>query len=76
VLVGFERTVMVRVSSGRTIQGHGGGPCKLQDEFPDLRQRYCPSVGAVDEETIKKYIKSQKWEEDDQGFKITAPTEP
>jgi hypothetical protein len=33
-------------------------------------------VGAVDEETIKKYIESQKWDEEDQGFKITAPTEP
>jgi hypothetical protein len=33
-------------------------------------------VGAVGDETIKKYIESQKWDEDDQGFKITAPTEP
>ena len=60
---------------------------RLQDEFPELRKRYwgqhlwargyfCASVGAVDEETIKKYIESQKWDEEDQGFKITAPTEP
>ena len=60
---------------------------RLQDEFPDLRKRYwgqhlwargyfCASVGAVDEETIKKYIENQKWDEDDHGFKITAPTEP
>jgi hypothetical protein len=28
---------------------------------------------AVDEQTIKAYIESQKWDEDDQGFKITAP---
>jgi putative transposase len=60
---------------------------RLQDEFPELRKRYwgqhlwargyfCASVGAVDEETIKKYIENQKWDEDDQGFKITAPTEP
>ena len=60
---------------------------KLQDEFPELRKRYwgqhlwargyfCASVGAVDEETIKKYIESQRWDDDDQGFKITAPTEP
>ena len=27
-------------------------------------------------ETIKAYIENQKWDEDDQGFKITAPTEP
>jgi hypothetical protein len=33
-------------------------------------------VGAGDEDTIKKYIESQKWDEDDQGFTITAPTEP
>jgi len=60
---------------------------RLQDEFPELRKRYwgqhlwgrgyfCASVGAVDEATIKKYIEDQKWDEDDQGFKITAPTEP
>ena len=29
-----------------------------------------------DEATIKAYIENQKWDEDDQGFKITAPTEP
>jgi len=33
-------------------------------------------VGAVDEETIKEYIEKQRWDGDDQGFKITAPTEP
>src|SRR5215471_19054134 len=33
-------------------------------------------VGAVDEATIKAYIENQKWDEDDQAFKITAPTEP
>ena len=60
---------------------------RLQDEFPELRKRYwgqhlwargyfCGSVGAVDEETIRKYIENQKWDEEDQGFKITAPTEP
>ena len=60
---------------------------RLQDELPELRKRYwgqhlwargyfCASVGAVDEETIQKYIESQKWDEEDQGFKITAPTEP
>jgi putative transposase len=60
---------------------------RLEDELADLRKRYwgqhlwawgyfCASVGAVDEDTIKKYIESQRWDEDDQGFKITAPTEP
>jgi hypothetical protein len=33
-------------------------------------------MGAVDEDTIKKYIESQRWDDEDQGFKITAPTEP
>ena len=60
---------------------------RLQEEFPHLRKRYwgqhlwargyfCATVGAVDEETIKAYIENQKWDEDDQGLKITAPTEP
>jgi putative transposase len=60
---------------------------RLQDEFADLRKRYwgqhlwargyfCASVGAVDEDTIRKYIENQKWDEEDQGFKITASTEP
>jgi putative transposase len=60
---------------------------KLQEEFPELRKRYwgqhlwargyfCATVGVVDEQTIKAYIENQKWDEDDQGFKITAPTEP
>ena len=37
---------------------------------------YFCATGAADEETIKAYIEKQKWEEDDQGFQITAPTEP
>jgi len=60
---------------------------RLQEEFPELRKRnwgqhlwargyFCATVGAVDEATIKAYIENQKWDEDDQGFKITAPTEP
>jgi hypothetical protein len=40
------------------------------------RGYFCATVGAVDEATIKAYIESQKWDKDDQGFKITAPTEP
>jgi len=39
------------------------------------RGYFCATVGAVDEATIKAYIESQKWDEDDQGFKITAPAE-
>jgi putative transposase len=60
---------------------------RLQEEFPELRKRYwgqhlwargyfCATVGAVDEQTIKQYIENQQWDEDDQGFKITAPNEP
>jgi putative transposase len=59
----------------------------LQDEFPQLKKRYwgqhlwargyfCASVGAVDEETIRKYIESQQWEDPGENFKITAPSEP
>jgi hypothetical protein len=33
-------------------------------------------VGAVDEATVKAYIESQKWETDQEAFKVTAPTEP
>jgi putative transposase len=60
---------------------------RLLEEFPELRKRYwgqhmwargyfCATVGAVDEATIKAYIENQKWDDDDQGFKITAPTAP
>ena len=59
----------------------------LQDEFPQLKNRYggqhlwargyfCASLGAVDEETIRKYIESQQWEDPGENFKITAPSEP
>ena len=64
-----------------------GSSRRLQDEFPELRKRYwgqhlwarryfCATVGTVDEQTIREYIENQKWDQDDQGFKITAPTEP
>ena len=60
---------------------------RLQEEFPELRKRYwgqhlwargyfCATVGAVDEKRIREYIENQKWDEDEEGFKITAPTEP
>ena len=59
----------------------------LQGEFAELRKRYwgqhlwargyfCATVGAVDEEVIKRYIENQRWDEDDEGFKILAPTKP
>ena len=34
------------------------------------------TVDATDSVTIKTYIENQKWDEDDQGFKITGPAEP
>ena len=40
------------------------------------RGYFCASVGAVDEQTAKQDIENPGWDEDDQGFKITAPTEP
>ena len=57
----------------------------LQREFPELRKRYwgqhlwargyfCAS--AVDEQTIREYIENQRWDEDVDGFKVTAPREP
>ena len=60
---------------------------RLQDEFTELRKRYwgqhlwargyfCATVGAVDEKKIREYIEKQKFEDDQDGFKITAPTEP
>ena len=61
---------------------------KLQREFPSLRKRYwgqhlwargyfCATVGAVDEESIKLYIESQRWEDDGgQGFKVEPPPLP
>ena len=60
---------------------------RLQDEFSELRKKYwgehlwargyfCATVGAVDEKTIREYIENQKWDEEADGFKITAPTEP
>jgi putative transposase len=58
----------------------------LQAEFPDQRKRvlgqrmwaryFCATVAAADEATIKAYIEGQTWDEDDQGFKITAHTAP
>ena len=65
----------------------GGSSRLLQQEFPALRKKYwgqhlwargyfCATVGAVDEKTVMTYIENQKWDQDDQGFKITAPGEP
>lgn len=59
---------------------------RLQEEFPPLRKRYwgqhlgargyfCATVGAVDGKMIMEHIENQGWDEDSEGFKITAPPE-
>jgi hypothetical protein len=37
--------------------------------------RHSALVGAVDEARIKASIQSQQWDEDEQGFEITPPSE-
>ena len=42
-----------------------------------VRGDFCATVGAVDEETIKHYIESQRWEDDGgEGFKVEPPPSP
>ena len=71
---------LVQYIKGRSLR-------RQQEEFPELRKRYrgqhlwargnsCATVGAVDEKTIRASIESQKWDTDDQGFRIVAPGEP
>ena len=55
-----------------------------QEEFPSLRKRgrgqhlwargyFCATVGAVDEETIKRSIEEQKWDDDGEGpFRVVT----
>ena len=56
----------------------------LQDEFPHLKKKcwgqhlwawgyLCTTVGAVNEETVREYIESQKRDEDVEWFQIVAP---
>ncbi len=41
------------------------------------RGYFCATVGAVDEETIKAYIESQRWADDGgEAFKVTPPPSP
>ena len=40
------------------------------------REYFCATVGAVDEKKVMEYIECQKWDEEADGFKITAPAEP
>jgi len=60
---------------------------RLQEEFPHLKKQYwgqhlwargyfCATVGAVNEETVRAYIESQKWDADVEGFQVVAPESP
>ena len=60
---------------------------RLQDEFSHLKKRYwgrhlwargyfCATVGAVNEDTVREYIESQKWDEEVEGFRVIAPESP
>jgi putative transposase len=60
---------------------------RLQEEFPELRKKYwgqhlwargtsARRRARVDEKTLREYIENQRWDEDEEGFKITAPTKP
>ena len=60
---------------------------RLQAEFPHLRKKFwgqqlwargyvCATVGAADEQAVRESIESHKWDEDVEGFNITAPESP
>ena len=71
-----------RLSPSKLVQDiKGRSSRRVQDEFPELRKRYWgqhlwtrgyfrATVGAVDEETIKRYIESQK--RDEEGSDLLA----
>jgi REP element-mobilizing transposase RayT len=46
---------------------------RVAERARDLIRQSCE---ARDEKTIREYIESQKWDDKDRGFKITAPAEP
>ncbi len=76
------------LAPAKLAQGIKGRSSRLmQAEFPELRKQYwgqhmwargyfCATVSAVDEATIKAFIENQRWDEDDESFKITVPTKP
>ena len=85
----YATRIILPTAPGEAAEGYikGRSSRRLQEEFPELRKRYwgqhlwargyfCATVGAVGEETIKRYIEGQKWEDDQEGFKITAPSKP
>jgi hypothetical protein len=78
-------SVPPQLAPAKLVQYMKGRPSRLlQDEFPQLKKRYwgqhlwargyfCASVGAMDEETIRKYIESQQWEDSGENFKSPRP---
>ena len=76
----LEPAKLVQYVKGRSLR-------RLQDEFPHLKKRYwglhlwargsfCATVGAVNEDTVREYIESQKWDEVVEGFRVIAPESP
>ena len=66
---------------------NGRSSRRLPQEYPHWRKGFWghhlwargysrATVGAVNERTVREYIESQKWDEDVEGFKITAPELP
>ena len=83
---GYQKARTGRLAKAR---GHGAPPlveighCRALDRVLGhygqhlwARGYFCATVGAVDEKAVMTYIESQKWDQDDEGFKVTAPTEP
>jgi len=76
------------LASWKTVQFLKGLASRLlQEEFPALRKglraAVCGCVASiagasapVDEKAIREDIENPRWDEDVDGFKITAPTEP
>ena len=54
----------------------GAAPRSYWGQHLWARGYFCATVGAVDEETIKRYIEEQRWEDDGgDGFKVVGPPE-
>ena len=66
-----HQRAVAATSAERIPRSFGNGICG-----PHLWARGEFLPGGVDEQLIKAYIESQKWDDDHQKFKITAPPEP
>ena len=60
---------------------------RLQQEYPHMHKRFrgrylwargylFGTLGVPNGRTVREYVESQKWDEDVEGFKITAPESP